>query len=226
MDMKKIDVFHVEDYKIMRDGIRHLLSQDPEINIVGEAQNGEELFRSLWSVRPHVLILDLFLDAMEDVKTLNGFQICHRLTKEHPEIKIVAHSVYDDADRVAGIIRAGASGFVSKKSGFDELIHAIKAVHAGETYICAGTSGKLKNLNEFLKGIEINLKSKDEIFSAREREVLALLSKGQSSKEIADTLFITERTVESHRKNMIEKGRVKNTVELIAYASALGLVKK
>jgi DNA-binding NarL/FixJ family response regulator len=226
MDMEMIEVFHVEDYKIMRDGIRHLLSQDPEINIVGEAQNGEELFRSLRTVRPHVLILDLFLDAMEDLKTLNGFQICHRLTKEHPEIKIVAHSVYDDADRVAGIIRAGACGFVSKKSGFDELIRAIKAVHAGETYICSETSGKLKNLNEFLKGIEINLKSKDEIFSAREREVLALLSKGQSSKEIADTLFITERTVESHRKNMIEKGRVKNTVELIAYASGLGLIKK
>jgi DNA-binding NarL/FixJ family response regulator len=222
----KINVFHVEDYKIMRDGIRHLLSQDSEINIVGEAQSGEEFFKQLRTVRPHVLILDLYLDGMEDVPTLNGFQICHRLTEEHPDIKIVAHSVYDDADRVATVVRTGASGFVSKKSGFDELIRAIKAVHGGETYICSETSSKLKNLNEFLKGIENNLKGKDEIFSQREREVLTLLAKGQSSKEIADTLFITERTVESHRKNMIEKGRVKNTVELIAYASGLGLIKK
>jgi DNA-binding NarL/FixJ family response regulator len=222
----KIDVFHVEDYKIMRDGIRHLLSQDPEINIVGEAQNGEELFKLLRTVRPDVLILDLYLDGMEDLTTLNGFQICHRLTQEYPDIKIVAHSVYDDADRVATVIRTGASGFVSKKSGFDELIRAIKAVHLGETYICAETSSKLKNLNEFLKGIENNLKGKDEVFSQREREVLTLLAQGKSSREIADTLFITERTVESHRKNMIEKGRVKNTVELIAHASALGLIKK
>ncbi|MBL7833299.1 MAG: response regulator transcription factor [Cyclobacteriaceae bacterium] len=221
-----IRVFHVEDYKIMRDGIKHLLSQDEQIEVAGEAKDGEELLRKLEHTPVDVLILDIYLDAMEDLKTMNGFQLCRHIQDAYPHIKIVAHSVYDDADRVAGIINAGALGFVSKKSGFEELIRAIKTVNDGQKFICVETSGRLKNLNRFLLGIESNLRGKEQLFSQREREVLELLAQGKSSREIAEQLFITERTVESHRKNMIDKGQVKNTVELIAYASALGLVKK
>jgi DNA-binding NarL/FixJ family response regulator len=224
--LEKIKVFHVEDYRIMRDGVRHLLGKDSEIDFIGEASNGEELFNALDSQQPDVLILDIYLDAMEDLKTLNGFQICSILRDKYPAIKIVAHTVYDDADRVAAILKSGALGFVSKKSGFEELLQGIKVVSNGHTYICPETAGKLKNLTQFLSGIENTLRNKAEIFSQREREVLELLAKGRSSKEIADALFITERTVESHRKNMIEKGQVKNTVELIAYASSLGLIRK
>ena len=224
--MATIKVFHVEDYKIMRDGIKQLLSLDSDIEIVGEARNGEDFLKALDATDIDVLILDIYLDAMEDLNTLNGFQICRLVQDRYPHIKIVAHSVYDDADRVATIVKCGALGFVSKKSGFEELIRAIKTVSTGEKFICPETAGKLKNLNQFLLGMESNLKGKDEIFSQREREVLNLLSHGRSSKEIADSLFITERTVESHRKNMIEKGKVKNTVELIAYASSLGVIKK
>jgi DNA-binding NarL/FixJ family response regulator len=224
--MARIKVFHVEDYKIMRDGIRQLLSQDPEIEIVGEAQNGEAFLKALEVTEIDVLILDLYLDAMEDLNTMNGFEICRLLQEQYPHIRIAAHSIYDDADRVAKIIKAGALGYVSKKSGFDELVRAVKTVNTGKKYICPETAGKLKNLNQFLNGLESNLRGKDEVFSHREREVLNLLSDGKSSKEIADILFITERTVESHRKNMIEKAKVKNTVELIAYAASLGVIKK
>lgn len=224
--VRKIRVFHVEDYKIMRDGVKHLLSQESDIEVVGSVRNGEEFLKELPIVDIDIVILDLYLDAMEDVKTLNGFQICRFIKEGYPDIKIVAHSVYDDADKVAAILKAGALGFVSKKSGFEELVHAVQIVSKGQKYICAETAGKLKNLNRFLMGIETTLRSKDELFSQREREVLELLSKGKSSKEIADILFITERTVESHRKNMIEKGQVKNTVELIAFAASLGLIRK
>ena len=222
----RIKVFHVEDYKIMRDGVRHLLGMDNQIRLVGEARNGEELMAALKSVQVDVLILDIYLDAMEDLTTVNGFQLCRFIREKYPAIKIVAHSVYDDADRVATIINAGALGFVSKKSGFEELISAIKTVHKGQKFICPETAGRLKNLNKFLLGLEPNLRSKEEFFTQREREILKLLARGKSSKEIADALFITERTVESHRKNMIDKGQVRNTVELIAYASGLGLIKK
>lgn len=222
----KIRVFHLEDYKIMRDGIKLLLSQDSEIEIVGEGQRAEDLFKALEIQDIDVLILDIYLDRMEDLETMNGFTVCRIMSEKYPRVKIVVHSAYDDADRVAKIFKTGALGFVSKKSGFDELINAIKSVYRGRRFLCIETSGRLKNLNKFLAGIEDNLKSKDELFSHREREVLELLSMGMSSKEIADKLFITERTVESHRKNMIEKGNAKNTVELIAYASSLGLLKK
>jgi DNA-binding NarL/FixJ family response regulator len=196
------------------------------IELVGGAQNGEAILSEFESIEVDVLLLDIYLDAMEDLNTLSGLQICRILQEHYPHVKIVAHSIYDDADRVATILKCGALGFVSKKSGFEELIRAIKSVSSGQKYICPETSGKLKNLNEFLNGMASYLKSKDEIFSHREREVLNLLSQGKSSREIADALFITERTVESHRKNMIEKAKVKNTVELIAYASSLGVIKK
>jgi DNA-binding NarL/FixJ family response regulator len=223
--MAAIRVFHVEDYKIMRDGIRHLFSVDPDIEIVGES-DGDQVIKALRDVEIDVLVLDIYLDAMENVAATNGFQVCRTVLEKYPNIKIVAHSAYDDADRVAKILKAGAVGFVSKKSGFADLLLAVKTVSTGQRFICPQTAGKLKNLREFLSGLETTLRARDEIFSHREREVLELLSQGKSSKEIADKLFITERTVESHRKNMIEEAKVKNTVELVAYAASIGIIKK
>jgi DNA-binding NarL/FixJ family response regulator len=224
--MGKTKVFHVEDYKIMRDGVKQLLSSDDKIEIVGEASSGEELLAKLKVQKVDVLILDIYLDAMQDLQQMNGFEICERIRVTYPDIKIVAHSVYDDADRVARIIKAGALGFVSKKSGYEELAEAIRVVARGDVYICSETSKRLKNLNNFLKGIENELKPKGDLFSQREREILVFLAEGRSSREVAAALFITERTVDTHRKNMFEKGKVKNTAELIAFASALGMIKK
>jgi DNA-binding NarL/FixJ family response regulator len=223
---KRIKVFHLEDYQIIRDGVRLLLSQDEKINFVGDAQEAAEMFKVLESREVDVLLLDIYLDGMKEIRTIDGFEVCKILKVKYPTIRVIAHSVYDDADRVARIMNSGALGFVSKKAGYEELIEAIKIVHSGEKYICRETSKRLKNLNEFLSGIEDTLKSKDEFFSRREKEVLELLSKGLSSREISKRLFITEKTVESHRKHLVEKAEVKNTVELIAYASARGLIHK
>lgn len=220
---KKINVFHLEDYKIIRDGIRFLLSHDESIHVMGEAANSGELFKKINS-QTDVLLLDIYLDSMKEVKTSDGFEICQMLKVKFPKIKVVIHSVYDDADRVARAMKAGAMGFVSKKAGYDELLHAIKVVHSGKKYICKETSKRLKNLNRFLIGLEDTLKSKNEFFSRREKEVLELLAKGYSSRGISKKLFITEKTVESHRKNLVVKAEVKNTNELIAYASARGLI--
>jgi DNA-binding NarL/FixJ family response regulator len=134
--------------------------------------------------------------------------------------------VYDDADRVARIMKSGAMGFVSKKAGYEELIEAIRVVNTGKKFICKETSKKLKNLNKFLAGLEDTLQSTEEFFSKREKEVLQLLAGGYSSKEISDKLFITEKTVETHRKNLVQKAKVRNTVELMTYASLRGLIKK
>jgi DNA-binding NarL/FixJ family response regulator len=223
---EKIKVFHLEDYTIIRDGIRFLLSQDDEIELVGEAPQGEELFKILNTIEVDVLLLDIYLDGMDHGKTIDGFEVCKKIADQHPEIKVIAHSVYDDADRVARIMKSGAMGFVSKKAGYAELIHAIKIVYSGHKYICQETAKKLKNLNRFLSGIEDTLESTEEFFSRREKEVLELLAKGFSSRDISKRLFITEKTVESHRKNLVVKAKVKNTNELIAYASMRGLIKE
>ena len=221
----KIRVFHLEDYKIMRDGIRHLLSLDKSIELVGEASQGSELFKKLEKEDIDVLLLDLYLDGMDDVKTQDGFEICQLVQTRYPTVKIVVHSIYEDADKVARVMRAGATAYVSKKAGYEELILAIKTAYTGKKYICAETAKKLKNLTEFLDGISDTLKSEAELFSGREKGVLKLLAKGYSSRQIANELFITEKTVESHRRNMVRKAKVKNTVELVAYASAKGILK-
>jgi DNA-binding NarL/FixJ family response regulator len=224
---RKAKVFHVEDYKIMRDGIRTMLSQYGDlIEYVGEAKIADELFAALASKQIDIVILDIFLDSMQGTTTVNGLEVCTRMRVEYPHVKIIAHSAYEDADRIAKILRAGASAFVSKRSGFDELIKAIKAIADGQRYVCAETRSRLQNLNTFLSGFENTLRGKDDLFSVREREVLQLMSEGLSSKQIAQMLFITERTVETHRRNMVEKAHVKNTVELMAFAAHLGLTKK
>jgi DNA-binding NarL/FixJ family response regulator len=220
-----IKVFHLEDYKIMRDGIKFLLSQDGNIRVVGEARTGEELIQLLPHTEIDVLLLDIYLDGMEDTRTMDGFRICEYMHQNYPEIKVVAHSVYDDADRVARIMNAGAKGFVSKKAGYEELITAIRMVHDGKKYICKETSKKLKNLNEFLEGIVDTLRGEKDFFSQREKEVLELLARGYSTKDMAKQLFITEKTVETHRKNMAKKANAKNTAELVAFASARGFLK-
>lgn len=222
---RNIKVFHLEDYTIVRDGVRFLLSRDEEIELVGEANKGDQLFEALTSVEVDVLLLDIYLDGMDHTRTMDGFEICKRITDHHPKVKVIALSVYDDADRVARIVKAGAAGFVSKKAGYEELIHAIKSVYEGNKYICHETSKKLKNLNRFLAGMEDTLQATDAFFSRREKEVLDLLAKGYSSREISKELFITEKTVESHRKNLVMKARVKNTNELIAYAAMRGFIK-
>jgi DNA-binding NarL/FixJ family response regulator len=222
---QRIKIFHLEDYKIIRDGIRFLLSQDKELEVIGDAKHGEDLLQLLPSIDVDVLLLDIYLDGMEEKRTMDGFAVCEFVTRMYPSIKIVAHSVYDDADRVARIMNSGAMAFVSKKAGYEELVLAIKMVYSGKKYICKETSKKLKNINDFLEGIVDTLRGEKDFFSKREKDVLDLLGRGFSTKNIAKELFITEKTVETHRKNMVDKASVKNTAELVAFASARGFLK-
>src|SRR5688572_27487127 len=105
---QKIRVFHLEDYKIMRDGVKFLLSQDQNITVVGGARQGEEFLAMLPELDIDILLLDIYLDGMEDSRTMDGFTICEHIKEHYPGVKVIAHSVYDDADRVARIMNAGA----------------------------------------------------------------------------------------------------------------------
>jgi DNA-binding NarL/FixJ family response regulator len=223
--LDRIKIYHLEDYKIMRDGIKFLLLQDPELELIGGSGDPDELFSFLRENHVDVLILDIYLDSMEEKKMLSGFEVCVKMREQYPQVKVLAHSIYDDAEKVSRMINAGASGFVSKKSGYEELIFAVKKVYGGKKYISTEAAKNLKNLNRFLSGIEETLKTENEFLTNREMEVLQLLAKGYSTREIATALFITEKTVETHRKNMVEKAQVKNTVELVAYAVGRGFIK-
>jgi DNA-binding NarL/FixJ family response regulator len=218
---RKIRLFHVEDYKIVRDGIRFILSTDKDILWVGEAGSAADFFR----VSPEgidLLLLDLYLDGMTDLTAPNGLDIIRQIRTTNPKLKIIVHSIYEDGDSVVETMDAGADGFISKKSSAEELIRAVKVVASGKKYICSETVKKFRNTNAYLSGKEKKLVPKERLFTKREREVLTLVAQGYSSKQIAGELFITEKTVETHRKHMVEKANVKNTVQLIAYAAETG----
>src|ERR1700712_787844 len=125
----KIRVFHVEDYTIIREGVKFMLANDKGIEYVGSLKDPSEFLKIVHSKEIDILILDIYLDAMEQVGAMNGFQVCQYLTDHLPRIKVVAHSAYNDADRITRILKAGARGFVSKTSGFDELLEAIYTVN-------------------------------------------------------------------------------------------------
>ena len=221
---QKINVYLIEDFQIIRDGVKLLLSVDEGIVIVGDGPDSREII-SGDKFAIDVVLLDIQLDGMEGRKTLDGFEICELLKQKKPDLKLVVLSAYDGSDQVAHAMRSGASGFVSKKSDAGEIINAIKAVYAGQTYVCKSTTDKLKNLNKFLEGYDGTLKEKHGLFSKREKEVLQLLAKGYSTESIAKKLFITAKTVETHRSNLVAKAEVRNTNQLIAYASSRGLIR-
>jgi len=225
METERIKIFHIEDYQIMRDGMRALFAKDQALELVGQTSNDEDFFKGPKNVSIDVLVLDIHLDPREDLQHKDGFEICKAIHQAYPAVKIIAHTAYDHADVVDKFIKAGGVGFVSKRSTFDELIRAIKVVHSGQVYVCSSTAKKLKNLDIFLLGFEPQLQSLGDRFSKREREVMDLLAKGWSSREISDRLSIAERTVDTHRKNLIVKAGVKNTVHLIAYAGSQGLLQ-
>lgn len=209
----------------MRDGVSYILSQYDHIDLIGGDKDVNKFIEAATNNKIDVLLLDIYLDGMKDFKVPDGFEICEMVAKKFPGTKVVVHTMYDDADTVSRMITVGALGFVSKKSGYLELIEAIEKVNMGKRFICSETSKNLKNLNEFLEGAQPTLKPEHQLFSNREKEVLALLAGGFSTRDIAAKLFITEKTVETHRKNMVDKAKVKNTVQLVTYAIKRGLLK-
>lgn len=220
-----ISIYNLEDYKIIRDGIKYLVSQESGFRWVGDSNDPEHLFQTLSKDHVDVLILDIYLDGMQEVKILDGFEICRYVRGKYPQTHVLAHSMYDDSDKVIKMLDAGATGYISKRSGYEYLLEGIRTVAANGTYICKEVARNFKNAQDFIAGRTQELKPKHEFFSRREKEVLELMAKGFSSKDIAKQLFITEKTVESHRRNMVQKAKVRNTMELISMAINRGIIK-
>ncbi len=220
-----ISVYNLEDYKIIRDGIKYLISQDAGFRWVGDSNEPEHLFHVLGKEHIDVLVLDIYLDGMQDVKILDGFEICKYVRSKYPQTKVLAHSMYEDSDKVMKMLDSGAGGYVSKRSGYEHLIEGIRVVANNGVYICREAARNFKNAPDFIAGRTQELKPRNEFFSRREKEVLELMAKGFSSKDIAKELFITEKTVESHRRNMVQKAKVRNTMELISMAINRGVIK-
>lgn len=212
--MSKIKVLLVDDHQIVRDGIFALLIKEHDIEIVGEASNGDELFEKLKFIKPDIIILDISLPKM------SGIEIAGILTKDFPQIRIIVFSSYTDEETIFKSIRAGAKGFLPKDSMREDLVEAIKKVHQGFEYL----SEKIPNtiLMDYIK----KAGNQEEKFNnsrlgnltKREREILKLIADGMSYKEIGNELFISVRTVETHKNNILQKLELKSTIDLVKFA--------
>jgi len=214
----KIKVAYLEDQKIVREGVSYLLSQYPEIEMITIPDPGKiDDFLSENAV--DILILDLQLSMSQDKVTQNGFDVCEMVGVKFPSVKIIAHSMYDNIETVNKFFNcSGGMGFVSKKSGHTELVDAIRHVVGGEKYLCRAITPRSKNPEKFLRGEDKELKGISELFTKTEKSVLEKIAKGFSTKQVAQQLDISEKTVETHRKHLFEKADVKNVAELIAFA--------
>jgi DNA-binding NarL/FixJ family response regulator len=189
----------VDDHPLVRDGLRARLAGIAEV--VGEAGNADEAFQAVESAAPDLVLMDI------GMKEINGIELTARLLARHPQLKVLMLSMYDNPEYVNRAMQAGARGYVLKDAPADEIVRAIEAVAAGGSF-----------LSQALAGRQFRAQTPRPVMSLRESEILACLAKGRSSKQIADDLNLSVRTVETHRQNIKRKLKLAGQAELIKYA--------
>jgi NarL family two-component system response regulator LiaR len=213
------DVLLVDDHKIMRDGIKAILSRDPDFRVTGEAENGSDAVQFVKKHRPDLVLLDIGLPG------LNGVETTAEILRYQPDAKVVILSMYDDDNIVVGAVRSGARGFILKRVSDTDLLEALRVVARGGAYLSPQVSDRL--LNRIQKG-DLEAKAAPaalESLSPREIQVLRMVAEGKTSKEIAVLLDLREQTVRSYRKTMMKKLGVNNVAGLTQLALSTGLTQ-
>ena len=212
--MDKIRLLVADDHAIMRDGIRALVSLHEDIEIVGEAATGQEAIAKAQELMPDVIIMDIAMPG------LDGLEATRRILKANPKAKVLVLSQYDDKEYIISAIKAGSTGYVPKRALGSELVSAIRAVYHGGSFLYPSAATAL--IQDYrLQALEGD--SYDQL-TPREREVLKLIAEGHTSREIAEMLFISLKTVMGHRAKIMEKLGLHNRTELIKYAMRKGVL--
>jgi DNA-binding NarL/FixJ family response regulator len=218
--MEKIKIALLDDQNIIMDGISALLRNQPNMAVVGQTKNQEELFQFIIELKVDVVLLDVFLP-----KPI-GLEILKAISKEFKEVKVLMLSGNDDEDLITNAFHLGACAYLSKNIEKDELVEAINAVFLGEHYISRGLERKLaKNFITAARFGDKFSKHKLSGLTQREIEIVKLITDGLSYKEIANALELSTRTVESHKNNILSKLELKNNIELVKYAIVNKLIE-
>jgi len=214
---KQYRIVIAEDHTILREGLKSLLRADPDFDIVGEAEDGRDAIRGAQTLSPDLVLMDLSMPRM------NGLDALKEIKKQNPEVKIIVLTVHKTEEYVLTTLQAGADGYVLKDATHSELVMAIKNVLMGKRYLSPGISEKV--IEGYLEGRKtIKTRSAWDTLTQREREILKLIAEGYKNKEIADYLFISLKTVEKHRANLMRKLDLHNAAALTTYAVEKGLV--
>jgi DNA-binding NarL/FixJ family response regulator len=217
--MGLIKILIADDHKMFREGIRSLLEKEPNIEIVGGAENGQEALDFLKDHEVNVVLMDIDMDGM------NGLVATQKIKVQFPETKVLVLSMHSETSYIVSMLDAGATGYILKNAGRDEMIRAIQVVAEGNTYYSNQVSNKIIEQLTAKKKVKKTASSIEDMpLTDRELEVLQLISQEYSNPEIAEKLFISIRTVDTHRRNLLDKIGVKNTAGLVKYALKKGLV--
>ena len=210
-----IKIIVADDHKIVRQGLRTLLAAEPDMEVVAEADNGRATLRLVQELKPQVVIMDISMPG------LNGIEATRQILFESPEVKVVALSMHSDSLFVLNMLKAGASGYLLKDCALEELVKAIRTVVAQKTYLSPGVSDIV--IKDFVSSWSATSSSAFAVLTAREREVLQLMAEGKSTTQIADSLCVSAKTVEAHRKQIMDKLGIHSVAELTKYAIRQGL---
>jgi DNA-binding NarL/FixJ family response regulator len=206
----KVTVFLADDHAIVREGLKALLAAEPDFALVGESGDGQETLRLVEKTRPQVLVMDLMMPG------LNGLEAARQLKRRAPATRIVILSMHSDEAYVVEALRAGATAYVVKEAGSDQLLQAIRQAAIGRQYLSPPLSQE--KIRSYLQKSAESPAGPLATLTPREREVLQLTAEGHSSNQISKRLFISPRTVESHRANLMRKLGVRNLKQLIRFA--------
>jgi two-component system, NarL family, response regulator NreC len=211
-----ISIVLADDHQVVRKGLQALLSAEPGFEVVGEACDGLETIRVVEELKPNVLILDLMMNGV------NGLEVARQLTKATPQTSIVILSMHSNEAYVLEALRSGARAYVLKESPSDELVRAIREVSVGHCYLAAPLSERA--IEAYTQKTSVKPSDPYEHLTTREREILQLTAQGCNNAEIAAKLFISPRTVETHRTNLMRKLDLANRTQLLRYAIQHGIV--
>lgn len=210
--MDKIKVLIADDHKIIRVGLRGILEREADIEVIGEAEDGNQVLDILTRTITEVVLMDI------DMGRTSGIETTQKVKASYPDVHILALTMHEEQDHIIKMLEAGANGYLLKNTGREELLAAIHAVIKGDSYFSNTVSATLLKALTNLKGKPSIKSNNNTPLSDREIEVLRLIAQEYSNGEIAEKLFISIRTVDTHRRNILEKLQVKNTAGLVKYA--------
>ncbi len=215
----RIKIVITEDHTILRDGLRMLLSSNPDFEVVGEAQDGLEAIRLVETCKPDLVLMDLSMPGM------NGIRAIQEIKKQNPSTKILVLTVHKTEEYILTTLKAGADGYILKDSTRSELMLALENIFSGRRYLSPNISEKV--IDGYLEGRKtVKSSTSWDTLTQREREVLKMIAEGYKNKDIADYLCISAKTVEKHRANLMKKLDLHSASSLTAFAIEKGLMTK
>ena len=215
--MEKIRVFIADDHAVMREGLRQILSNEPDLEVVGEAADGRQVLEMVRSAKPRVVILDI---AMPGV---NGLEAVGLIKKSHPETEVVMLSMHSKESMIHRALDAGALGYVLKASPVSDVISAVRAAHKGEYFLSSHIKAEVVSAYLQSRQEKPPIKGYD-LLTEREQQIFRLVAEGGSTKQIAEMLNLSPRTVEKHRTNIMRRMGLKDRLDFVKQAIKIGII--